>query len=122
MDLENIVSVFCKLSGALTTERSGFIDIVTYAYYYLSNRLIKEDDEYTDEEIAELEYAAACVAFYSYNTVIYSRENRYLSDNGKYISNSENDLRIKSAELMMNLALKNVRHLLIDDDFLFVNV
>lgn len=122
MYLENIVSVFCKLSGESPLNRSDFIDIITCAYYYLSNRLIKSEDEYTEEEIGELEYAAACIAFYNYNTVIYSRENRFVSESGNFVSESENSLRLKSSALMMNMAVKSIRHLIDDDDFLFVKL
>lgn len=122
MNLQNIVSVFCKLSGASSANQSDFIDIVTCAYYYLSNRLLKSDNEYTDEETKELEYTAACIAFYNYNTVLYSRENRFLSETGAFVSESENCLRLKSSSLMMNIAIKSVRHLIDDDDFLFVKL
>lgn len=122
MNLESIVSIFCKLSGESPLDRSNFIDIITCAYHYLLNRLIKAESDYTAEEINELEYTAACISFYNYNTVVYSRENRLLSESGKFISENNNLLRLKSSELMMNIAIKSIRHLIDDDDFIFVRV
>ncbi len=122
MYLENIVTVFCKLSGESPINRSDFIEIINCAYYYLSNRLLKPEEEYTEEETKELEYAAACIAIYNYNTVFYSRENRFVSDTGNFVSESENSLRLKSSALMMNMAVKAVRHLIDDDNFIFVNI
>lgn len=122
MYLENIVTVFCKISGTSPLNRSDFIDIINCAYYYLSNRLLKPEEEYTEEETKELEYAAACIAFYNYNTIIYSRENRFLSETGNFVSESENSLRLKSSALMMNMAVKSIRHLIVDDEFLFAKL
>lgn len=122
MYLENIVTIFCKFSGVSPLDRSDFIDIINCAYHYLSNRLLKTEEEYTEAEMKELEYAAACIAFYNYNTVFYSRENRFLSETGNFVSESENSLRLKSSALMVNMAIKAVRHLIDDDDFIFVNI
>ena len=129
MNLNTVITIFCKLSGISPIYQSDYIDIIKSAYYYLSNRLLKPADEYTDEELEELAYAAACIAFYNYNTVIYSRENRFLSESGAFVSESgafvsesENSLRLKSSALMMNMAVKSVRHLIDDDDFIFSKI
>ena len=122
MNLNTVITIFCKLSGISPIYQSDYIDIIKSAYYYLSNRLLKPADEYTDEELEELAYAAACIAFYNYKTVIYSRENRFLSESGAFVSESENSLRLKSSALMMNMAVKSVRHLIDDDDFIFSKI
>ncbi len=122
MNLNTVITIFCKLSGISPIYQSDYIDIIKSAYYYLSNRLLKPADAYTDEELEELAYAAACIAFYNYNTVIYSRENRFLSESGAFVSESENSLRLKSSALMMNMAVKSVRHLIDDDDFIFSKI
>lgn len=122
MNLNTVITIFCKLSGISPIYQSDYIDIIKSAYYYLSNRLLKPADEYTDEELEELAYAAACITFYNYNTVIYSRENRFLSESGAFVSESENSLRLKSSALMMNMAVKSVRHLIDDDDFIFSKI
>lgn len=122
MDIEKIVTLFCRLTTLLESSREQFIDIVNNAYTCVSQRLLKPAAQYTQEEIAKLEYAVGCIAFYDYTVVDLTRERRYLSKTGSFVAESENSPRIKAAALLKKGALDEIKGLVADDGFLFVNV
>lgn len=122
MDIEKIVTLFLKLTTLSESSREQVIYLINNAYSCVSQRLLKPAAQYTQDEIARLEYAAGCIAFYDYTAVELARERVYLSKTGRFVAESEASPRLKAAALLKKDALNAIKDLVCDDGFLFVNV
>lgn len=119
MDEANILDLFYKLTGLTSDTADIYTSIVQDAIELISSRLKKDQSEYTEYELIQLENACTYVAFYEYTALTLARENRVYSELGKIKLDYSANLRLTAAKAARDAALIGISPLIEDDGFIF---
>lgn len=119
LNLSNINSRFSAITRLSGDELSACSDYILSAKCQVE-RLLEVTP--SDEEQSLCEYAAACIANYSYVCALLSKPESYVTANGLYSSSKPDNALFAAAKSLKDNALSQIKHLLCDECFMFAGV
>lgn len=119
-DFENILLIFQELAGCETERMNEVIPLVISANEKIESMIDKEKIQESDYQ--KCEYAAACLAFYSYACRESAKYKVSITESGKSEVNMNLLHKLPGAKILVDNAIERLYGIVKDDKFLFITV
>jgi hypothetical protein len=119
LDIEKVLLTFQQLAVCSNDEMNGVIPIVGSAMEYVES--VVDGEKVGDENLPQMEYAAACVAFCDYVCREGARDRVTVTATGNADVNADFSSRVAAALELRKGAFKRLENVLADGEFCAFN-